>query len=173
MSKDAMKTILACTIAIAVGVASTASAEQTNPNDLWPLQRQQLLTGTYTGKLSSYTQDCQTVSAELFLSMPMPSREMQRYTLKTICIAGGQLNDPPRTITGSWDLNESSGSCLTLNFMDVNDPMVGPNIYGFAVEEDQLTSDHKHPNYLLAQDGSNCHSGRSPEYDDKVLRRVR
>ncbi|MCL1551810.1 hypothetical protein [Xanthomonas nasturtii] len=98
---------------------------------------------------------------------------MQRYRLKTFCIAGGQLNEPPRTITGSWNMDETSGSCLILNFMDVNDPMVGPNIYGFVVEEAPLSSDHERPTFLLAQDGHNCHSGRSPEYDDKVLKRAR
>ncbi|MBB6574550.1 hypothetical protein [Xanthomonas arboricola] len=173
MSKEAKKTLLACTIAIVLVVVSTASAEQKDQSDLWPLKRQQVLTGTYTGQLTSYTQDCQTVRAELFLSMPTPSGNMQRYTLKTTCIAGNQLNGPPRTITGAWNMDEAIGSCLVLNFMDVDDPMVGPNIYGFAVEEDLLPSDHKHPIYVLAQDGHNCHSGRSPEYDDKVLRRVR
>ncbi|WP_115554141.1 hypothetical protein [Xanthomonas arboricola] len=173
MSKDAKKTLLTCTIALVLFVVSTASAAQKGRSDLWPLKRQQVLTGTYTGQLASYTQDCQTVRAELFLSMPTPSRNMQRYTLKTTCIAGNQLNGPPRKITGAWDMDEGSGSCLVLNFIDVDDPMVGPNIYGFAVEEDPLPSDHKHPIYILAQDGHNCHSGRSPEYDDKVLRRVR
>ncbi|MCL1531847.1 hypothetical protein M3O57_11660 [Xanthomonas nasturtii] len=75
MSKDAVKTLPSCTIAIAVVVASTALAEQTNPSDLWPLQRQQLLTGTYTGQLRPYTQGCLIVSAELFLSMPTPNRK--------------------------------------------------------------------------------------------------
>ncbi|MEA9564809.1 MULTISPECIES: hypothetical protein [unclassified Xanthomonas] len=172
MSKDAKKTLLACTIALVLVVVSTASAEQKDRSDLWPLKRQQVLTGTYTGQLTSYTQDCQTVRAELFLSMPTPSRNMQRYTLKTTCIAGNQLNGPTRTITGAWDMDEASGSCLVLNFIDVDDPMVGPNIYGFDVEEDPLHSDHKHHIYVLAQDGHNCHSGKSPEYDDKVLRRV-
>ncbi|MEQ8035206.1 hypothetical protein [Xanthomonas sp. WHRI 6106] len=173
MSKDAKNTRLACTMAIAIVAAGTAAAEPANRSDPWPLERQQLLTGHYTGQLESYAQDCRVVSAELSLSMPTPSRKMQRYTLKTFCIAGGHVNDAPRTMTGFWDMAERIGSCLLLNFIDVDDPLVGPNIYGFAVEEDLPSSDDQHPKYLLVQDGQNCHSGRSPEYDDKVLRKTR
>ncbi|MEA9921903.1 hypothetical protein [Xanthomonas campestris] len=174
MFKNALKSLLVFSFVSATVTAflGMAAAQQAHPSDLWPLQRQYLLIGTYVGKLNSYKQDCQVVHAELSLSMATPSSTIQRYTLKTTCMAGGKPNAAPATITGSWDMDQKIGSCLILNFVDSNDPMIGPTVYGFSVEPDAASDGTMRPNYILAQDGDSCHSGRPPEDADKVLRKL-
>lgn len=170
MSKDATRIMLLC---LAASVA-TANAQQAGPTDEWPLQRQHLLAGRYVGKLQAYTQDCQTVRAELKLDVRGANEALHPYTLTTTCIDSDMRHTAPRTIAGSWSLDQLGGSCLMLGFEDPDDPLVGPNLYGFRLEEANTRPRRgEGANYVLAQDGSNCHSGMPPEHQDKRLRRVR
>ncbi|WP_205394344.1 hypothetical protein [Xanthomonas hydrangeae] len=175
MSKDATILLFRCLTASTIIGAATATARQPAPIEAWPLQQQHLLAGRYTGKLQPYTQDCQAVRADLVLHKTgKPSDNSRRYTLKTTCIAGAARHTAPKTMVGSWWIDQIGGSCLMLSFEDPNDPMIGPNIYGFRIEQDTISERHAHrTDYALAQDGHNCHSGNPPEDQDKVLRRVR
>lgn len=60
MFKNALKSLLVFSFVSATVTAflGMAAAQQAHPSDLWPLQRQYLLIGTYVGKLNSYKQDC-------------------------------------------------------------------------------------------------------------------
>lgn len=167
MYKEAMSILL-----FGLAVAAADAAQPASGDD-WPPQRQHLLAGRYVGKLQGYTRDCETVRADLRLEVGAASETAHRYTLTTTCIAGAARRAAPRTITGVWGIDQMASSCLMLGFEDPDDPQVGPNIYGFRVEEAESRSRRAAADYVLAQDGMNCHSGMPPEHADKRLRRVR
>ncbi|MEB1528820.1 hypothetical protein [Xanthomonas sp. WHRI 7945] len=172
MNKEAMSALL---LGLAAATAAMAAdSPQPASGDDWPPQRQKLLAGRYVGKLQGYTRDCETVRADLRLEVGSASETVHRYTLTTTCITGAGRQVAPRTITGVWGIDQMASSCLTLGFEDPDGPQVGPNIYGFRVEEAQARGRRAAAaDYDLAQDGINCHSGMPPEHADKRLRRVR